>query len=93
MKTDWFFQLSAWDIGKISKINPLINPVNPRGTCWDKTYYYNLWDSVQRTCMSNYSKINPLINPVNTREHDHIKPIIIMFGTLFREAKHLISYS
>ena len=37
-----------------SKINPLINPVNTNGRCWDKNYYYNIWNSVQRDYISNF---------------------------------------
>ena len=47
-----------------SKISPLINPVNTRGTCWDKNYYYNIWKSVQRGNISNFIFIAPILTEV-----------------------------
>ena len=41
------------DMGWNSKINPLINPYNSRGTCSDKNYYYYVWYSVQTTYIPN----------------------------------------
>ena len=37
-----------------SKINPSINPVNTRGTCSNKTYYYNISVGVQRGYITNF---------------------------------------
>ena len=45
-----------------SKINPLINPVNTRGTCKDKNYYYNIW--VQGGYISNFISIAPILTEV-----------------------------
>ena len=36
------------EIVKLTNINPLVNPVDTKGTCSDKAYYYKIWDSVQR---------------------------------------------
>ena len=49
---DWYI---GWNSRSNQSIKRLINPVNFRGTCWDKTYYYNLWDSVQRAFIPNFN--------------------------------------
>ena len=43
------------------KINPLMNHFNTRGTCSDKTYYYNILNSVQRGYIPNFIFIAPIL--------------------------------
>ena len=43
-----------WVIGWKSEINPLINPVNTRGTCSHTILSYKIWDSVQRGYILNF---------------------------------------
>ena len=49
-----------------SKINPLISPVKSRGTWSDKTYYYNIWNSVERGYIPNFICIAPIMTELYT---------------------------
>ena len=44
-----------------SKISPLINPVNTRGTFSDKPYYCNIGDSVHRGYIQNFIFPPPIL--------------------------------
>ena len=56
-----------------SKSNPLINPVNIRGTCIDKTCYYNIGNSVQRGYITNFILIAPILAEIVN------KPVVTQF--------------
>ena len=89
------------------KIKPLINPVNTRGTCSDKTYYFKICFCVQRGFIPNFlfiattlteivkltHKLTHLLALLALEGHFQIKPNITILKIVFGEAKYQISYS
>ena len=43
------------------EIDPLINPLHTIETCSDKTYYYNIWNSIHRGYIPNFTFIAPIL--------------------------------
>ena len=68
-----------------SQIKHKKKTVNPRGTCSDKIYYSNLWDSVQRACIPNFNvlawKLTNFSNYVQECVSQWVSVCVSVWGT------------
>ena len=82
-------------------INSIVDPVNTIGTCSNKTYYNNIWDSVQRGYLPNFIFIAQQLTEILAKKvklilftpgrHVEIKPITAISELVFREPTYQVS--
>ena len=60
----YYISKSNIDNGWTRKINSLINPLNTAWKCSDKTYYYNIWESVRWGYILNFIFMGPILTEI-----------------------------